>query len=81
MLEVARTCHDSLDVLSSEDEQRTMSNLICDFIGKIDLGRDLERQLELYVDCRQSFPNLDTVKNKLIVCGIDVREKTTKLIK
>lgn len=73
MLEVARSCHDSLDVLSSDDEARTISHLICAFIGKIDLGRDLERQLDLYVDCRQSFANLDAVKVKLVNCAIEVR--------
>jgi hypothetical protein len=73
MLEVARSCHDSLDVLSSEDEQRTISSLITGFIGKVDLGRDLERQLEILVDARQSFPNLDSVKIALVHAAVEVR--------
>lgn len=40
---------------------------------QIDLGRDLERQLELYVDCRQACPNLDAVKHTLVTCAINVR--------
>ncbi|RYE85187.1 MAG: hypothetical protein EOO65_00905, partial [Methanosarcinales archaeon] len=76
MLEVARTCHDALDVLSSQDEQNTIANLINAFLNKVDFGRDLERQLELYADARASFPNFDSVKEALCRAAIEVRHCT-----
>jgi hypothetical protein len=81
MQEVARTCHDALDVLSSDDETRTATALISAFVGKIDLGRDLERQLELYVDCRRAFPNLDGVKATLCACGTELALKAHRLVR
>ena len=30
---------------------------------QIDFGRDLERQLEVFTDCRLSFPNIDEVRS------------------
>ena len=56
-----RTLHDSIDNLSPEGEARHISLLICGFISKIDFGRDLEQALNLYVDCRAAFANLDLV--------------------
>ena len=52
LFEVSRTLHDSMDSLTAEGEQRFAANLICGFIGKIDFGKDLERQLNTYVECR-----------------------------
>ena len=68
MLEIGRVLHDSIDSLSDEGEKRHISNLICIFIDKIDFGKDLEGQLNVYVECRSIFFNLDLVQDKLILC-------------
>jgi hypothetical protein len=62
LFDIARTLHDSVDSLSPEGEQRHVSSLICGFISKVDFGRDLEQQLNIYVECRAAFSNLDPVK-------------------
>jgi hypothetical protein len=56
-----RTLHDSIDNLTDEGERRHVSLVITGFITKIDFGRDLEQALNLYVDCRAAFANLDMV--------------------
>lgn len=81
MAEVARVCHDALDVLSPESETRAVGGLIASFVAKIDLGRDLERQLALYADCRRAFPNLDAVKATLCAAGTDLSLKALRLVK
>lgn len=81
MAEVARVCHDALDVLSPESETRAVGGLIASFVAKIDLGRDLERQLALYADCRRAFPNLDAVKATLCAAGNDLSMKALRLVK
>ena len=68
LFDIGRTLHDSIDVLSPDGEQKHVSSLLCSFIDKIDFERDLEQQLHMYVECRAIFCNLDTVKDKLIVC-------------
>lgn len=51
-----------------DDERRQISNLICNFIKKIDFGRDFEQQLTFYVEARAAFPNLDSVFVSLVHC-------------
>jgi hypothetical protein len=104
MFEIARTCHDTLDVMSSEDDVRSVASLICTFIKQvrrhalllldeagchgralpslqIDFGRDLERQLEVFVDCRLSFPNIDQVKADLVRAAIALTLKALSFVK
>ncbi len=54
--------------LTVEDERRQISNLICNFIKKVDFGRDFEQQLTFYVEARAAFPNLDSVFVTLVHC-------------
>lgn len=67
LFDVARSLHDSVDYLTFEDERRQISKMIIDFVRKIDFGRDLEKQLSTYVDCRQAFANLDQVTQELVL--------------
>lgn len=75
MFDIGRTLHDSIDVLSPEGEKRHVASLLCSFIDKIDFGRDLEQQLNQYVECRAIFCNLDQVKDKLINCVCNLAMK------
>lgn len=38
--------------MSYEDDRRQISHMIVGFIRKVDFGRDVEKQLQVYVDCR-----------------------------
>jgi hypothetical protein len=67
VFEVARGLHDSIDSLTFDDERRQVSALIIKFIRKIDFGHDLEQQMNLYVECRAAFCNLDMVARELIL--------------
>lgn len=67
ILEIGRVAHDSLDSLSPDGERRHVSRLVVAFLDKIDMGRDLERQLGIYVECRAAFHNLDAVLDRLVV--------------
>lgn len=67
LMDVSRSLHDSIDSLSFEDDRRQISHLIVSFIRKIDFGRDLETQLNIYVECRQAFSNLDAVTQELVL--------------
>ncbi len=75
LFDIGKTLHDSLDCLSPEGEKKHIATLLCNFIEKIDFGKDLEQQLNTYVECRSIFSNLDLVKDKLItsVCALAVR--------
>jgi len=67
LFDVARSLHDSIDSMTFEDERKQISRLIVSFVRKIDFGRDLEKQLNMYVDCRQSFTSLDAVTSELVI--------------
>jgi hypothetical protein len=67
VFEVARGLHDSIDSLTFDDERRQVGHLIIQFIRKIDFGHDLEQQLNLFVECRAAFSNLDAVTRELVL--------------
>lgn len=64
LFDLARYLHDCLDSLSPDDERRQIGILLSRFVHKIDFSRDLEQHLNVLVDFRAAFPNLDVVKDK-----------------
>ena len=81
VFDIARSLHDSLDSLSPADERRQISQLLCKFIGQIDFGNDVEQQLKVLVDCRAAFPNLDSVKDRLVLSVAELGVKAHRLTK
>jgi hypothetical protein len=81
MCDIGRTLHNSLDSLSEEGEKKQISQLLCLFINKIDFGKDLEQQLNIYVECRSIFSNLDLVQDKLILCVCQLAIKAYRFMK
>src|SRR5690349_4287565 len=53
--------------LSSSSLSSSAFMVMLMLIGQIDFGRDLEKQLGVYVDCRQAFTNLDHVTTELVL--------------
>jgi hypothetical protein len=63
---LAKTMHDKIDFLSNQEERNRISNTICAIIKKIDFGKDLDKQLNVYTTARGMFINLDKVTEQLI---------------
>jgi hypothetical protein len=68
VFDLARVIHDSVDGLSALSDVQYNSSLLCSFVDQIDFGRDLEQQLNFYVECRAAFANLDQVKVSSHTC-------------
>jgi hypothetical protein len=52
--------------MSFEDERRQIAGLIVKFVRKVDYGRDLEQQLNTFVDFRRAFTNLEEVTREMV---------------
>lgn len=81
LFDIGRTLHDSIDCLSPDGEKRHISMLLGGFIDKVDFGKDLEQQLNVYVECRAIFCNLDLIKDKLIICVSELAVKAYRFMK
>jgi hypothetical protein len=81
VFDLARTLHDSVDFLSTDVERRGVASLIRSFISKIDFGRDLEQQLNVYVDCRVGFSNLDEVSARLVTSTAALAMRAHRIMK
>lgn len=81
VFEVGRILHDSIDSLSPIGERKQIALLLNGFIEKIDFGRDLEQQLNSYVECRAIFSNLDEIKDRLITCVCNLAVRAYKFMK
>ncbi|KAF6206084.1 hypothetical protein GE061_017309 [Apolygus lucorum] len=78
---LAKILHDSVNVLTVEDERRQIGSLISHIIRKIDFGLDFEKQLSFYVDARATFTNLDSVTSTLVHCVNRLAMETSKKVK
>jgi hypothetical protein len=65
-LEIAQSLHDLADPLSSDKEISSLSDLISSLVFCVDFGKEHEKQLAFYVDCRRMFPNFDSVIQLII---------------
>ena len=81
MFDIGRSLHDSLDHMSAEGDKKQVSFLLNGLIDKIDFGKDLEQQLNTYVECRGVFTNLDLVQDKLTSCAGQLAVKTYAIMK
>merc|ERR1712137_705461 len=80
MFEVGKIVHDSINALSFDDEIRQIASLLAIFVKKINYGRDFEKQLSFYVECRRAFGNIDSIKNSLVIVATELAMKTLQVI-
>lgn len=51
------------------------------FVTRMDFGRDLEQQLNFYVECRAAFPNFDAVKEVCVLGVVRLAQRTHAYVK
>lgn len=66
VFQIAKTLHDKIDSMSTEEENKRISKTISKIIRKIDFGRDLDKTLNVLTTARGLFINLDDVTETLI---------------
>ena len=81
LFDIGRPVHDAVDSLTPDGDRKHTGQLLCSFVQKIDCGRNLEQQLNLYVECRARFRNLDMVKERLILCVTSLCARAHRLMK
>lgn len=81
LLNVATTLHDTINALSLSDDVRIAARTISAFVTKIDFGKEVEKQLNFYADCRQCFPNLDPVRSQLVSLVSHLAMRTFEIVK
>lgn len=77
---VAKIVHDAINAFSYEEEVRKTSLMLTNFVTKIDFGRDFEKHLNFYVECRRAFANIDAVKGTLVKGALNLLTKTYKIV-
>mmetsp|Transcript_12765 Transcript_12765/g.19318 ORF Transcript_12765/g.19318 Transcript_12765/m.19318 type:complete len:1005 (+) Transcript_12765:49-3063(+) len=81
MFAIATIVHDSVNTLTVKDEVRQITEMITRFVRAVSFGRDVEKQMNFYVDCRRAFSNLDRVKRELVLSVCSLAMKTHSIVK
>jgi hypothetical protein len=81
LMDMARSVHDSLDRASGATELRVASELCSRLVELTDFGRDLERQLQLLTEARQSFTLFDGTKKRLCLAAVRLTRRALRLVK
>jgi len=81
VLEVARALSDDLDALSSEEDVKTASDLLCAFVRKIDFGKDMERTLQVLSSARASLSRTDAVKQCVVECTLSLADRALEIVR
>lgn len=79
IFQVAKTLHDKIDSMSSDEEASRVSKIICELLRKIDFGRDLDKTLNTLTTARGYFINLDEVTETLVYAVINLAHKAHRL--
>lgn len=79
MFQVCKTVHDSINALSFDDDVKRIGMALCAFMCKIDFGKQVDKHLQFFVECRSAFANLDAVKETLVISVCGLAMKTLKL--
>lgn len=80
IFQVAKTLHDKIDMMSTDEEHKRVSDIICRLLRKIDFGRDLDKTLNLLTTARGYFINLDDVTQTLVYLVIGLAQKAHKTV-
>jgi len=81
LMDMARTLHDSLDRSSPAPELAAAGHLCGRLVELVDFGRDLQRQLELLAEARQSFRILQGTRRRVCLAGVRLTRRALALAK
>lgn len=81
LMDMARALHDGLDRSSPAPELAHASFLCGRLVELTDFGRDLERQLALLTEARQSFRLLEGAKRRVCLAGLRLTRRALRLVK
>ncbi|XP_049847880.1 VPS35 endosomal protein sorting factor-like isoform X4 [Schistocerca gregaria] len=62
----------SFDVFTIEDQLKEATQLVTEFIGKVDFGQEFEKYLEFAVKCRGAFIDLHQTKSVIVQKTLNV---------
>lgn len=79
IFQVAKSLHDKIDSMSTDEEVLRISKIISEIIKKIDFGRDLDKTLNVLTTARGLFINLDYVTETLIYQVINLANRAHKI--
>lgn len=79
IFQVAKTLHDKIDSMSTDEEVTRVSKIICELLRKIDFGRDLDKTLNTLTTARGYFINLDDVTETLVYAVISLAQRAHRL--
>lgn len=81
IFQIAKSLHDKIDSMSSEEEIKRISLTMCKIINKIDFGKDLDKTLNVYTTARGFFINLDDVTETLIFQTVELATRAHSFVK
>lgn len=81
LMYLASNLHDSINMLTPEDEKRQISQILCKTIRIVNYGLDFDLQLDLYVEARHAFCILDTVIAELVKCVNNLAVSVRQVVK
>jgi hypothetical protein len=79
IFQVAKTLHDKIDSMSTDEEQTRIAKIICLLLRKIDFGNDLDKTLNLLTTARGFFINLDLVTQTLVYLVIGLAQRAHRM--
>jgi len=81
LLKIGKTIHDYIEISTPLSTKKSVSNLLIEFIKKVDFGIDYENLLNFYTEARGAFSDLEEVIECLINEVQKICIQTYKLVK
>jgi hypothetical protein len=81
LMDVARSVHDSVDAFSPHQVIKATAELCSRLVELADFGRDLERQLQLLADARQSFRRLEATRLRVCLAAVQLTRRARAFVK
>ena len=81
LLKIGKFIHDSIEIFSPPEKRKEVSDILTNFINKIDFGMDFENYLNFLTEARSAYYELDSITELLIKCVQKTAIQTYKSVK